>query len=219
MSEKTISFNNKKVNNSNFYKTKRLFKIDDINIDKILISKKESYGKNGSFNGIAFKYFIAYEDRDYIGPLCIKLPKMIGYVKCFDNNKTMSFKVTDNNLLEIYTEIWKRVNNLMNIEFDSKPVYGVADKYLKTKIKMYGDIVNINFQAKEVPKENASHEFLLLITLDSVVRVNKKYYSQTHLEKCKYKIRKNKRDNVINDDLEVDTDSESECNSIESKCL
>ena len=144
---------------------------------------------------------------------------MIGYVKCFDNNKTMSFKVTDNNLLEIYTEIWKRVNNLMNIEFDSKPVYGVADKYLKTKIKMYGDIVNINFQAKEVPKENASHEFLLLITLDSVVRVNKKYYSQTHLEKCKYKIRKNKRDNVINDDLEVDTDSESECNSIESKCL
>ena len=180
MSEKTISFNNKKVNNSNFYKTKRLFKIDDINIDKILISKKESYGKNGSFNGIAFKYFIAYEDRDYIGPLCIKLPKMIGYVKCFDNNKTMSFKVTDNNPLEIYTEIWKRVNNLTNIEFDSKPVYGVADKYLKTKIKMYGDIVNINFQAKEVPKENASHEFLLLITLDSVVRVNKKYYSQTH---------------------------------------
>ena len=83
----------KKINKSNFYKTKRLFKIDDNNIDEI--SKKEPYGKKGSF-----KYFIDYEDHDYIGPLCIKLPQMIGYVKCFDNNKTMSFKVTDNNLLE-----------------------------------------------------------------------------------------------------------------------
>ena len=48
----------------------------------------------------------------------------------------MSFKVIDNNLLEKYTEIWRRVNNLMNIEFDSEPVYGDVDKYLKTKIKM-----------------------------------------------------------------------------------
>ena len=45
MGEKTINFDNKKINKSNFYKTKRLFKIDDINIDKILISKKEPYGK------------------------------------------------------------------------------------------------------------------------------------------------------------------------------
>ena len=66
----------------------------------MLISKKEPYGKKGSFNGIAFKYFIAYEDHDYIGFLCIKLPEMIGYVKCFVNNKTMAFKVADNNLLE-----------------------------------------------------------------------------------------------------------------------
>ena len=54
----------------------------------------------------------------------------------FGNNK---IKVTDNNLLEKYTEIWRRVNNLMNIEFDSEPVYRDADKYLKTKIKMYED--------------------------------------------------------------------------------
>ena len=42
-----------------------------------------------------------------------------------------------------------------------------------------------------------------------IIRVNKKYYPQTLLEKCKYKIRKNKRDNLINDDLELDTDGES----------
>ena len=112
---------------------------------------------------------------------------MIGYVKCFDNNKTMSFKVVDNNLLEKYREIWRRVNNLMNIEFDSELVYGDVDKYLKTKIKRYEDRVNTDFQGKEVPTENALYDCLSLITLDSVGRVNKKYYPQTFLEDCKYK--------------------------------
>ena len=60
-----------------------------------------------------------------------------------------------------------------------------------------------------MPKENASYDCLPLITLDSVIRVNKKYYSQVLLEECKYKIRKNKRYNLINDDSELDTDSDS----------
>ena len=60
-----------------------------------------------------------------------------------------------------------------------------------------------------MPKENPSYNCLSLITLDSVIRVNKKYYLQALLEECKYKIRKNKRDNLINDNLELDTDSES----------
>ena len=42
----------------------------------------------------------------------------------------------------------------MNIEFDSDPVYGDNDKFIKTKIKMYEDRVNKNFQGKKVPKEN-----------------------------------------------------------------
>ena len=76
----------------------------------------------------SFKYSIGYEDHDYIGLLCIKLHQMIEYVKSFDNNKTMSFRVTDNNLLEKYTEIWRRVSNLMNIEFGSEPVCRDIDK-------------------------------------------------------------------------------------------
>ena len=119
-----------------------------------------------------------------------------------------SFRVTDNNLLEKYKEIWRRVTNLMNIEFDNERVYGYVDKYLKTKIKMSEDKVNPNFQGKKVPKENASYDYLSLITIDSVIRKNKKYYLQTLLGQCKYKIRKNERDNLINDDLELDTDSE-----------
>ena len=44
----------------------------------------------------------------------------------------------------------------MNIEFDSEPGYGDGDKYIKTKIKMYKDRVNTNFQGKKEPKENVS---------------------------------------------------------------
>ena len=49
---------------------------------------------------------------------------MIAYAKNFDSNKTMSFKVSDNKLLEKYSKIWERISNLMNIEFDNEPVYG-----------------------------------------------------------------------------------------------
>ena len=59
----------------------------------MLISKNESDGKKSSF-----KYCLRYND-DVTRPLCIKLPQMIGYVKHFDSNKKMSFKVNDNRLL------------------------------------------------------------------------------------------------------------------------
>ena len=80
---------------------------------------------------------------------------MIGYVKHFDSNRTMSFKVNDNNLLKSTTKYGKKISSLMNIEFDSKSVYGDGDKYIKTRIKMYEGRVNTNVQGKKVPKENA----------------------------------------------------------------
>ena len=69
----------------------------------------------------------------------------------------------------------------MKIKFDSKPVYGDNDKYIKTKIKIYEHKVNTNFQGQKVPKENASQKYLSLIMLDSLIRVNKKYYFETLL--------------------------------------
>ena len=131
--------------------------MNDIYVNKILVSKKESYGTKNPL-----KYFIGCNDGDVIRPLCIILPQMIGYVKYFDSNKTMSFKVSDNKLLKKYNKIWERVSNLLNIEFDSEPVYGDVDKYIKTNIKMYGDRVNTNFQGKKVPKENASYKCICI---------------------------------------------------------
>ena len=140
---------------------------------------------------------------------------MIGYVKQFDSNKTMSFKVSDNKLLKKYKKIWGKVGNLLNIEFDSEPVYGDVDKYIKTKIKIYGDRVNTNFQGQKVPKENASYKCTSLIMLDSVIRINKKYYPQTLLEECKHVIRKNKLENLINHDLTLSSSDESDNESDE----
>ena len=135
---------------------------------------------------------------------------MVGYVKHFDSNKTMSFKVNDNKLLKKYNKIWEKIRNLLSIKFDSEPVYGDNDKYIKTKIKMYGDRVNINFQGKKLPKENASFYFLSLIMLEPVIRANKKYYPQSLLEERKYVIRKNKMENLINDDLDLSSSDESD---------
>ena len=93
-----------KSSTNNFYKNKKLSNIhtiilfNDLDVNKILVSKKESYGTKNSL-----KYFIGYND-DVIRPLCIKLPKMIGYVQNFDDNKTMSLKVDDNKLLKKYNK-------------------------------------------------------------------------------------------------------------------
>ena len=205
MSGKSINFDDNKINKSSFYKNKKLFSLNDIDVNKLLVSKKESYGTKNSL-----KYFIGCNDGDVIRPLCILLPQMIGYVKHFDSNKTMPFKVSDNKLLKKYKKIWEKVGNLLHIEIDSELVYGDVDKYMKTKIKTYGDKVSTNFQGQKVPKENASYKYISLIMLDSVIRVNKKYYPQTLLEECKYAIRKNKMENLINHDLSLSSSDESD---------
>ena len=74
---------------SDFHRNKSAFKIDAF---KILASKKEPYGTNKSI-----KYFIEYNHDDFIRVLCIKLPQMIGYAKCFKNkNKNDNKNDNDN---------------------------------------------------------------------------------------------------------------------------
>ena len=51
----------KRSTKSNFYKSKNLFSLNDIDTNKILVSRKESYGTKNSF-----KYFIGYNDDDVI---------------------------------------------------------------------------------------------------------------------------------------------------------
>ena len=94
------------------------------------------------------------------------------------------------------------------MKFESKPIYGEDDKYKKAKIKSYQDKINTNFQCKKTPKEN-SYKCLSIITLESIIKANKKYHPQILLDECKYKVKNKKVENLINDDLEL-TSSDSE---------
>ena len=92
MSTRSINFDNKNIKKSNFYhKNKKTFNISDIDINKILVSKKEQYGKHNSF-----KYFIGYNDNDVIRPLYLFISQTTGYINKFDKNKmTMSLMIKD----------------------------------------------------------------------------------------------------------------------------
>ena len=105
MSTSSINFNDKKKLKSDFYnKNKKVFTINDIDINKILVSKKETYGKYNSF-----KYFIRYNDNDVIRPLYLFLSQNTGYINKFEKNKiAMSLMIKDTQLLKIYNKIWKK---------------------------------------------------------------------------------------------------------------
>ena len=128
MSGKNINFDDKKIKRSSFYKNKKINNIEDIDVNNILVSKKEPYGTKNSL-----KYFIGYNENDNIRPSCIRLPQMTGYAIKFDENATMSFIVKDKQLFKKCTKIWEAIEELMKISFESKPVYGDHDKYIKTK--------------------------------------------------------------------------------------
>ena len=142
---------------------------------------------------------------------------MTGYVRKFEGNRTMSFKISNKQLLKKYNQIWKRVEKLLKIEFDSKPVYGDDEKYIKTKIIMYGGGMFTNFQGKKMPEEKASCKCLSIIMLDSVIKAKKKYYPQTLLEECKYEQEKIKMENLIDDDLKKSLSDEYDSESDDEK--
>ena len=108
MNTNSINFNNKNIKKVTFIiKTKKIFNIDDIDANKILVSKKETYGKYNSF-----KYFIGYNDNDVIRPLYLFISQTTGYINKFDKNKmTMSLMIKDIQLLKKYNKIWKKMKN------------------------------------------------------------------------------------------------------------
>ena len=79
MSEKTLKFNNIRVNQKEFHKSKQAIDLDLINVDEIVVSDKFKHSDEG------FKYFIGYQEDEIVKPLCIILPQMMGYIKYFEN--------------------------------------------------------------------------------------------------------------------------------------
>ena len=91
MSEKTLKFNNIKINKKEFHKSKQAIDLDPVITDKIVVSDKFRHSEE------SYKYFIGYQEDEIIRPLCIVLPQMNGYIKYFENGgKNMSLLIRNN---------------------------------------------------------------------------------------------------------------------------
>ena len=68
------------------------------------------------------------------------------------------------------------------------PVYD--EKYIKAKVRKFNGVIQLNFWGDKTPKESVHHTCIACITIDSVMKIEKKNYPQVYLEECKCKIRK-----------------------------
>ena len=88
------------------------------------------------------------------------------------------------------------------------PVYD--EKYIKAKVREFNVVIKTNFLGDEVPKENEQYSCISCITIDSVMRMEKKSYLQVYLEECKYRMKKKKMTKFIKAELESESESELE---------
>ena len=102
--------------------------------------------------------------------------------------KNMSFLIKNNEVWEKYEDIWNLIKNKLNIKLHSQPIY--ENKYLKAKIREFDGNIKTNFLGNNLPKENTYYTCIACITVDSVIKINKKTYPKIYLEECKYKVKK-----------------------------
>ena len=198
-----IKFGNKEVNKKEFYSSKQAISLDSIDLNKIVVSKK------WKINDTTYKHICGYLNNDTIQPLCVILPQMDGYIKYFDDGgKNMSFVTDDEKIYKKYNEIWEVVRNLLKIDFTVNPVRD--DIYLVAKLKIFNKINRTTFNNNYyIPLERNHYVFIPVIDIDSVLKIDKRAYPQAYLEQCKYKLKKRKIVNYIDDEI-IDEDSDSD---------
>ena len=143
--------------------------------------------------------------------MCVFLPQMNGYIKYFDDGgKNMSFVTDDEKVYEKYDEIWNVVKGLLKLKFTTSPIRD--DKYILAKLKIFRKKNMTKFNNNNiVPIEKNNYICIPVIDIDSVLKIDKKVYPQAYLEQCKYKLKKRKIVNYINDEI-IDEDSDSDIN-------
>ena len=104
-----------------------------------------------------------------------------------------------------YEQIWDVIKNKLGIKFHSKPIY--EQKYLKAKVREFDCVIKTKFLANGVLKENMHYTCIACITIDSVMRIDKKKnHPLVYLEKCKYRIKKIQMSRFINAEIKSDSD-------------
>ena len=89
-----------------------------------------------------------------------------------------------------WDEVWDAIKNKLGIKFHSEPLYEY--RYLKAKAREFDDVIKTNILGNDVPKENMHYTCLACITIDSVMKIDKKNHPQVYLEECKYRVKKHK---------------------------
>ena len=94
----------------------------------------------------------------------------------------MSSLIKNDEVWQKYEDIWDVIKNKLNIKFHSQPIY--ENRYLKAKVREFNGNIKTNFLGDNVPKENnylyTYYTCIACITLDSVLKINKKSYPEVY---------------------------------------
>ena len=126
---------------------------------------------------------------------------MNGYIKYFDNGgKNMSFVTDDEKVYDKYNEIWEVIRKLLKVKFTVNPVRD--DRYLIAKLKIFNKVNRTTFPNDFIPFERHHYNCIPILDIDSVLKIdNKRVYPQAYLEQCKYKLRKRRLVNFIDNEI------------------
>ena len=174
--------------------------LDSVDLNKIVVSSR------CKINDTTYKYLCGYLNNDVIQPLCVILPQMSRYIKYFDDGgKNMSFVADDEEVYKKYNKIWEVVRKLLKLKLTVGPIRD--DKYIMAKLKIFNKINRATFTDNIIPIERNS-TCIPAIDIDSVLKIdNKRAHPQAYLEQCKYKLKKRRAVNFIDDEI-IDKDSD-----------
>ena len=195
MSSRKIKFGDKEVDKKEFYSSKQAISLDSADLSKIVVSNK------WKINDTTYEYLCGYLNNDVIQPLSVILPQMSGYIKYFDDRgKNMSFVADDEEVYKKYNEIWEVVRKLLKVKFTINPIRD--DKYIIAKLKIFNGTNRTTFTNNIIPIEKNHYTCIPAIDIDSVLKIeNKITYPQAYLEQCKYKLKKRRTINFIDDEI------------------
>ena len=151
MREKALNFDGVEINKQKFYASKQPKDLNLADVHKIVKASRIEYAYKN------FKYFIGYADGGSIRPLCIKLPQMSG---------------SKNILIAVVKICLSWSKSIVYSERHSEPIY--YNKEVKTKVKTFNAAVHTNFHDEKIPKENMHYVCLMIVSADSVMRMDEK---------------------------------------------
>ena len=206
MSSQKTKFLDKEIDKKEFYSTKEAIFLDSVELSKIFVSNK------CKISDTKYKYFCGYLNSNVIQSSCVILPQMGGRIKYFDDSrKNMSFIMNDKKVYERYNGIWNIIKKLLKIKFTVSPARD--DKYIITKLKIFKDANVTTFTDNVMPIENIYCTCISAIDIDSVLKIDKKTFTQAYLEQYKYKLMRKKRARYIDHLKVIDYDSENDSDS------